>query len=69
MAVSPTQAAGDRSSHAAALEPADRVPRSTKQDVLDRGWQVWKEFDHASGVDLHKRLGYTTALDGSEDHV
>ena len=46
----------------------DKVPRETKQYFLDRGWQAWIEFDHSSGAHLHKSLGYTTALDGSEDH-
>ena len=46
----------------------DKVPKSTKQDVLDRAWQAWIEFDHSCGAGLHKSLGYTTALDGSEDH-
>ena len=47
----------------------DQVPTATKQDVLDRGWQAWCDFDQNSGFDLHKALGYTTAVDGSEEHL
>ena len=46
----------------------DKVPRWTKQQVLDRGWQTWQDHDHSCGEKLHKNHGYTNKVDGAEDH-
>ena len=32
----------------------DKVPRWTKQMVLERGWQAWQELDHSCGDELHR---------------
>ena len=44
-----------------------QVPRWTKQNVLDRGWQTWQGFDHKCGDELHKTHGFTNPVDGTED--
>ena len=50
------------------LQP-EKVPSWSKTDVLARGWQAWNQLDHAAGRDLHISCGYTTALDGTQDHL
>ena len=47
----------------------DKVPRWTKQQVLDRGWQAWQELDHSCGEKLHRSHGYTTKVDGTDDPI
>ena len=44
-----------------------KVPRWTKQQVLERGWQAWQDLDHRCGEELHRTHGYTTKVDGSQD--
>ena len=45
----------------------DKVPRWSKQQVLERGWQTWQDHDHSCGEKLHKSHGYSNAVGGSED--
>ena len=45
----------------------DKVPRWTKQNVLDRGWEAWQDLDHTCGEELHRSHGYTNKVDGTED--
>ena len=47
----------------------NKVPSWTKSDVVRRGLPAWKQQDHNKMELAHKQLGYTTAVDGSEDHL
>ena len=55
--------------HTAALTMKhNAVPKWTKQDVLNRGYEAWCELDHECGFLLHQSHGYTTAIE-HEDHL
>ena len=45
----------------------NKIPRWTKQQVLERGWEAWQDLKHDCGFKLHKSHGYTTKVDGTED--
>ena len=45
-----------------------QVPKWSKQDVLNRGYEAWCKLDHECGFKLHRTHGYTTAIEG-EDHL
>ena len=45
----------------------NQIPRWTKQQVLERGWEAWQDLKHDCGFKLHKTHGYTTKVDGTED--
>ena len=46
-----------------------KIPRRTRQILVDDITQTWNAFDHNLGVVGHKQTGCTLALDGSEDHL
>ena len=43
------------------LRPS-KVPSSTKQDVVTRGHDVWRQLDHSRSVSGHKADGITSRL-------
>ena len=46
-----------------------KVPKCEKQHAIDRGSSAWESVDHGRGIRGHVKLGFTTALDGSQDHL
>jgi hypothetical protein len=46
-----------------------KIPRRTRQILVDDITETWNAFDHNLGVVGHKQTGCTLALDGSEDHL
>ena len=52
----------------ALLDRNNKVPKWTKQDVLNRGYEAWCELDHECGFLLHRSHGYTTAIE-HEEHL
>ncbi len=44
------------------------VPNWSKQAVFDRGYEAWCGVRHECSIGLHKKLGYTLAIEG-EDHL
>jgi hypothetical protein len=46
-----------------------KIPKNTKQNVIDRAALAYDKVQHIRAIQGHKEVGFTNALDGSEDQL